>query len=144
MTNWRCIAMVIASLSLAASPADAQTLHTASRPYLQQKNPRNLDAVQLLEQQTSISERRVRFEWDNVAGATEYVLSGKWTSPPSWTVHASEFRVTRKLAKEWDDEKVLFDVVLPAGTHSWQVVAVFQSITSGDFGHPTLKAFEIK
>lgn len=144
MTTWRRIAIVLASLSLAASLADAQALRTASRTELEQRNPRHLDAVQLLEQKPSNNALRVRFEWDRVPGATQYVLSGKWTSPPSWAVHTGEFHVTAASAKQWDDEKVLFDAVLPPGTHSWQVVAVFQSITSGDFGHPTIKAFEIK
>jgi hypothetical protein len=140
----RCIAIVIASVSVAAFDANAQALRAVSRAESQERNPRHLDAVQLLEQRTSSNAVRVRFEWDHVPGATQYVLTGKWTTPPSWTVRTTEFRVTPKDAKRWDDETVLYDVVLPAGNHSWQVVAVFRSITSGDFGHPTLKSFEIK
>ena len=137
------VAIAIASVSIAASVANGQAVN-GSRAETRERNPQRLDAVQLLEQRTSSNALRVRFEWDNVPGATQYVLMGKWTTPPSWTVRASEFRVTPQLAKQWDDEKVLFEVLLPAGNHSWQVVAVFRSITSSDFGHPTLKSFEIK
>jgi hypothetical protein len=138
------IVIAIANVSIAASAASAQALRPVSRAELQERNPRHLDAVQLLEQRTSSNAVRVRFEWDNVPGATQYVLTGKWTTAQSWTVSTAEYRVTPKDAKRWGDETVLYDVLLPAGNHSWQVVAVFRSITSGDFGHPTLKSFEIK
>lgn len=140
----RRIAIVVAGAFIAANDVNAQALRAVSRTDSQERNPKHLEAVQLLEQRTSSNAVRVRFEWDQVPGATQYVLTGKWTTPPSWTVRTTEFRVMPKDAKRWDDETVLFDVVLPAGNHSWQVVAVFRSITSGDFGHPTLKSFEIK
>ena len=140
----RCVALVIASASIAAFDANAQASGAVSRGEAQERNPRRLDAVQLLEQRQSNNAARVRFEWDHVPGATQYVLIGKWTTPQSWTVRSAEYRVTRKDAKRWDDEAVLYDVVLPSGNHSWQVVALFRSAASGDFGHPTLKSFEIK
>lgn len=109
-----------------------------------ERNPRRLDAVQLLDQRVPGNSVRVRFEWDHVPGVTQYILSGKWTTPPSWTIHAGEYRVTQKIAADWNDEKVSFEVRLPAGNHSWQLVAVGRSATSGDFEHPTLKSFEIR
>lgn len=144
MITWLRVAIVVASVSVATSSASAQALPAAARTDARERNPRHLDAVQLLEQRASNNALRVRFEWDRVPGATQYVLSGRWTSPPSWAVHTGEFRVTPASAKQWDDEKVLFDVTLPAGNHSWEVVAVFRSASSGDFEHPTIKSFEIK
>jgi hypothetical protein len=134
-------ALLIASLVAGlASRGGAQAAH----PEPAFRNPRKLDAVQLLDQRTPNNSIRVRFEWDPVPGATEYILSGKWTSARSWTIHSEEYRVNQKAATQWSEEKVAFEASLPAGNHSWQLVAVFRSLASGDWEHPTLKSFEIK
>ena len=52
--------------------------------------------------------------------------------------------MNQKAATLWSEEKVVFEASLPAGNHSWQLVAVFRSLASGDWEHPTLKSFEIK
>lgn len=127
-----------------SSGAQAASLRAGSRSDALVRNPAHFEAVQLLDQHPLANAFRVRFEWDQVSGATQYVLSGRWTTPPSWTMHSTEFRVTRGAAKEWGDERVSFDVTLPRGNHTWELVAVFRSIDSGDFEHPTLKSFEIK
>ena len=129
--------------STTSASAQAALRASASREAVE-RNPRRLDVVQLLDQPSPNGSERVRFQWDQVPGATEYVLSGKWTSHPSWTIHSSEHRVTQKTASEWNAEKVLFELTLPAGNHSWELVAVFRSSTSGDFEHPTSKSFEIR
>ncbi len=134
-------AVVIAFLIGATSSASAQA---AAHPESRERNPHKLDAVQMLDQRAANNSIRVRFEWDQVPGATEYVLSGKWTSSRSWTIHASEYRVNQKVATQWKDDKVSFETLLPAGNHSWQLVAVFSSLASGDWEHPTTKSFEIK
>ena len=134
-------ALVIASLVAGlATRGGAQAAHPESGV----RNPRKLEAVQLLDQRTANNSIRVRFEWDPVPGATEYILSGKWTAARSWTIHSEEYRVNQKAATQWNDDKVSFETSLPAGNHSWQLVAVFRSLASGDWEHPTLKSFEIK
>ena len=132
------IAFLLASVS---AQGDAQAAAHAEAAL---RNPRKLDAVQLLDQRTPNNSIRVRFEWDPVPGATEYILSGKWTSSRAWTIHSEEYRVNPKVAALWNDDKVSFETSLPPGNHSWQLVAVFRSLASGDWEHPTLKSFEIK
>jgi len=140
----RFLVIVLGSM-IAAAPAFAQSASgTAARVNATEKNPRRLEVVQLLDQRASGNLPRVRFEWDPVRGATQYILTGKWTTPPSWTIHSGEYRVTQKVASEWNDEKVSFEITLPAGSHSWQLIALSRSAASGDFEHPTLKSFEIK
>ena len=131
------LALLIVSLSRSGG-AQTAGIESALR------NPRKLDAVELLDQRTSNNSIRIRFEWDPVPGATEYILSGKWTSPRAWTLHSEEYRVNKKVALQWNEDKVSFEATLPAGNHSWQLVAVFRSLASGDWEHPTLKSFEIK
>jgi hypothetical protein len=108
------------------------------------RNPQRLEAVQLASSRAVKQQPRVRFVWDRVNGATEYVLIGKWTSSPAWTVHTVEYRVTPRLATDWGTEKIVFDVAVPSGSHSWEVVAVFGAIESADFQRPTVKSFEIR
>ena len=142
----RVVTFVVGASCVAVNPLGAQqlSLRADSRPASDFRNPRQLDAVQVLEQERTSSEYRIRFEWDTVPGATQYLLSGKWTTPPSWTVQSREIRVTRDKTRQWDDEKILFDVSLPAGNHTWELVALFKSAESGDFEHPTRKSFAIK
>jgi hypothetical protein len=142
--TWRFAVVVLAACAASSSSSAQAAFRAPARSEIVERNPKRLDAVQLLVQPVSNNSQRVRFEWDQVPGATQYVLSGKWTSVPSWTIHSGEYRVTQKVATSWDDEKVRFEVTLPAGNHSWEVVALFRSVSSGDFEHPTLRSFEIK
>ena len=108
------------------------------------RNPRYLHAMELLAQRPAGAQPRVRFEWEQVNGAHEYVLTGRWTTAPSWTMHAGEFRVTPRNAVTWDARHVLFEVPLPEGSHSWRVVAVIGPRDLSDFENPTLLSFEVR
>jgi hypothetical protein len=109
------------------------------------RNPRRLAAVQLLTNRQPGAAPRVRFEWDQVAGTREYLLTGRWTKPPSWAVQSGEYRVTRRIATSWDAQYVQFDLWLPEGHHSWRIVALFGPRgDAGDFANPTLVSFDIR
>jgi hypothetical protein len=110
------------------------------------RNPHELKAVELLAQRRPGVPPRVRFDWDQVAGANEYLLRGHWTTPTSWSVHTTDYRVTPKTATTWGGagQHVQFDVTLPEGHHSWTVVALFGSGGVGDFGRPTAVTFELR
>jgi hypothetical protein len=86
----------------------------------------------------------VRFEWDQVPGATEYLLSGQWTSGPSWAMQSREFRVTQRAATSWQPDRVSFDISLPEGSHSWRLVALFGPRDVGDFESPTPVSFDVR
>lgn len=107
-------------------------------------NPRRLQAVELLAQHQPGVPPRVRFEWDQVQGAREYLLKGRWTTPPSWTLKTSDYHVTQQIATSWDARRVRFDVSLPEGHHSWTVVALFGDADAGDFANPTALSFELR
>jgi hypothetical protein len=108
------------------------------------RNPQRLRAVQLLDQQALGVAPRVRFQWDQVPGAVAYVLMGQWTTPTSWIVRSHEYRVTRRTATRWKDERVCFEASLPVGAHSWRVVAIFGPNDAGDFEHPAQLSFELR
>lgn len=108
------------------------------------RNPRQLRAVQLLSQRQSGVPPRVRFEWDAVAGAREYVLRGRWSEPPSWTLETREYRITPQVATRWEARRVQFDLSLPEGHHSWTIVALFGPGEIGDFANPTSFSFELR
>ncbi|HEY2162674.1 MAG TPA: hypothetical protein VGH04_01730 [Gemmatimonadaceae bacterium] len=110
------------------------------------RNPRELKAVEILAQRRPGVPPRVRFEWDQVAGAHEYLLRGHWTTPTSWSVRASDYHVTPKTATTWGGagQNVEFDVTLPEGHHSWTVVALFGTSGVGDFASPTAVTFELR
>lgn len=108
------------------------------------RNPHHLRAVELLAQRRPGVPPRVRFEWDQVTGAREYALTGRWTKPPSWTMQTNDYRVTAQTATSWDAERVQFDVTLPEGHHSWKVVALFGAGGVGDFANPTPFSFELR
>jgi len=108
------------------------------------RNPQRLRAVQLLDQRAPGVAPRVRFEWDQVRGAMEYVLAGQWTTPTSWAVRSREYRVTRRSATGWRSERVWFEVSLPVGAHSWRVIAIFGPNDAGDFEHPAQVSFELR
>jgi len=107
-------------------------------------NPRQLRAMQLLDRRKAGVAPRIRFEWDPVVGARGYVLAGRWTSPPSWTIQSEEHRVTPQNAAVWESRRVAFEVSLPEGTHSWSVVALFGPHEHGDFDHPTAVSFDVR
>jgi hypothetical protein len=86
----------------------------------------------------------VRFEWDQVEGAREYVLTGRWTSPPSWAIEKREFRVKAANATTWDAHRVAFEVALPEGSYSWALVTMFGPKGNGDFANPTLLSFDVR
>ena len=128
------LAVIVLALTLLPSPRQEVM-----------RNPHRLAAVQLLAERRPGVAPRVRFEWDQVSGAHEYLLTGRWTNPPSWTVQTGEYRVTPRIATSWDARHVQFDVSLPEGHHSWRVVALFgQRGDAGDFANPTLVSFEIR
>ena len=134
----RCVVMMrigVLAFALALLPAAQQTVI---------RNPRQLRAMQLLTQRQSGVLPRVRFEWDAVAGAHGYLLSGRWANPLSWTLASGEYRVTRQVATRWDAQRVQFDVSLPEGHHSWRVVALFGTDDVGDFARPTTYSFELR
>ena len=110
------------------------------------RNPRELKAIELLGERRSGVLPRVRFEWDQVAGAHEYLLKGRWTSPRSWSVQTTDYQVTPKTATSWGGagQRVQFDVTLPEGHHSWTVIALFGNGGVGDFANPTNVSFELR
>jgi len=119
-------------------------LQRAQQPVM--RNPRELKAAELLAQRRPGVPPRVRFEWDQVAGAHEYLLRGQWTTPTSWTVKSTDYHVTPTTATSWGGagQRVQFDVTLPEGHHSWTVVALFGTSRAGDFGSPTAVTFELR
>jgi hypothetical protein len=124
-------------------------LVVAALPGAQQptvRNPHELKAVELLAQRRPGTPPRVRFEWDQVAGAHEYLLRGRWTTSTTWNVQTTDYRVTPRTATTWGraGQRVQFDVTLPEGHHSWAVVALFGTSRAGDFGRPTAVTFELR
>ena len=121
-------------------------------------NPHGLHATAALEHRAPGTTTRVRFEWDQVSGARAYLLSGQWTSPPSWTVQRREYRVTVRNARSWTARSVAFEAALPEGNHSWGLVALFgQRLASrdtggaaaaarlvGDYANPTTLTFDVR
>jgi len=107
-------------------------------------NPRQLRALQVLDRRKPGVAARVRFEWDPASGARRYVLTGHWTSPPSWAVQSEQHRVTSQNATEWESHRVAFEVTLPEGFHSWSVVALFGPDEHGYFNHPTTASFDVR
>jgi hypothetical protein len=107
------------------------------------RNPQRPKAVMLLSPRPA-GKVNVRFQWDQVRGATQYVLTGRWTTAPSWTVHSAEYHVTPKVASKWSAEEVSFEMLLPSGSHSWEIVALFGGIETADFDRPALLSFEIR
>jgi hypothetical protein len=112
-------------------------------------NPRELRATQALARRDPGDSAHVRFEWDSVSGAREYVLSGRWTSPPSWAVHTRQIRVNVRNAAQWTARRVTFETDIPEGNHSWSVVAVFSTPQSGgkavaDTVNPTTLSFDVR
>jgi hypothetical protein len=146
----RAVAMVLATAMLASvvgaqkavvPPAPAAP---AAVPALRQGNPPALAATELLDRAAPGVAPRVRFEWAPVSGATAYVLTGRWTDGHSWEVHSQEYRVTARNATDWRPTRVVFDISLPRGSHSWQLVAVAGPNDAGDFEHPVRLSFDLR
>lgn len=107
-------------------------------------NPKRLTAVQLLEPTRPGLAPHVRFEWDQVPDARAYLLYGRWANAESWTMQSREFRVTPRSATRWETTRVAFDVALPQGSHSWNLVALVGTGETGNFGAPTPLSFELR
>jgi len=142
------VAMVVATSAaprrlVLRGTAAPDTVHTFRGRFVP-RNPPRLRALQLLERRVPGSSPRVRFEWDQVTGATEYLLSGQWTSGPSWAMQSREFRVTQRVATSWQPDRVSFDISLPEGSHSWRLVALFGPRDVGDFESPTPVSFDVR
>lgn len=133
---------VIAAHQRAQAASPRAAAHAAPGRAL--RNPRKLSAIQLLEPTHPGRTPHVRFEWDPVPDAREYVLFGQWVSEDSWTVQTREFHVTPRTATIWDAERIAFDAALPEGSHSWNLVALYAPNNGGDFETPTLLSFELR
>ena len=107
-------------------------------------NPRRLRALQLLDRREPGVAARVRFEWDPVPGARRYSLTGRWTTPPSWTIKSATYGVAAHNATAWEPHRIALELSLPQGTHSWSVVALLGAREHGDFAHPTSVSFEVR
>jgi hypothetical protein len=128
--------------SLVAQPPGGKTSPTV--PVSELKNPKFLRAAELLERRAPGEAPRVRFEWEHVAGAKEYLLRGNWAAGVDWTLRAAEYRVTPATATAWSGGTVTFEISLPAGDHSWSVVAVKESQVVADFARPTRLTFKLE
>ena len=134
------LALVLA-LTAAAARGDAQEPGAARGP-VAPRNPPAMRAVQL--DAAGRPSSRVRFEWAPVAGAEAYLLTGEWVTRQSWAKHAHRVRVTPESALRWTRELVSIELTLPAGTHSWKLVAVSGPDDLGDFERPTQLPFEVR
>ncbi len=130
-----------------ASPATttrAATPPTALAEGAAGRNPSTFRAAQLLDRRPPGVAPRIRFAWETVPGSPAYALIGRWTDAQSWAMRSQEFRVTARTATSWDDTQVTFDVSLPVGAHSWQLVALFGPNDTGDFARPSHVAFDLR
>ena len=103
-----------------------------------------LRVVQLLEYRPAGADARVRFEWDQVSGAREYRLVGRWTGTMSWIVKTREYAVTTRSATIWTSQRVTFEVPIPLGNHSWRLLAAFGPNDLRMLGDSTPVSFAIK
>ncbi len=137
--------VLIAVMGLLPTRADAQS--PAGQPPGRHPavltNPTTLRASELLAPRGPGADARVLFEWDPVPQAREYVLQGRWIDPGTWALSSREYRVNPQNADRWTPDRVLFQVSLPPGSHSWTVVAVFDSDGIGDFARPTHVSFDL-
>lgn len=137
------------AVAVAAAPAQVRPLPdsagrrvTSSGDIARRDHP--LKAVQLLEYRPVGADVRVRFEWDQVRGAREYWLLGRWTGAVSWTIHTRDYRVTSTTATTWTGERVTLEVALPQGNHSWRLVAVLGPHDVRAVGDSTPLSFAVK
>ena len=127
-----------------SAPGSRASARQQGRTTTNNRSPRRLRAVQLLASRAPGVEPRVQFEWDQVSGAHEYLLSGKWTGTQSWTMRSREFHVMPANATTWDAQRVTFAVSLPQGSHSWKVVALFNADDVPDLDDATTVSFDLR
>lgn len=128
-----------ALLVLACTTARAQETRAArAEPH----NPPALRASQPLGPDRAPP--RVRFEWEQVAGAQSYLLVGEWMTRQSWAKQSRRVRVTPGNARAWTSAQVSIELELPAGAHSWTLVAVSGPDDLGDFAQPARLSFEVR
>lgn len=125
-----------------AAPSALETGATTATPT--RRNPSTFRATQLLGLRQPGVAPRVRFEWEQVPGAPEYVLTGRWTDAQSWALRSQEYRVTARTATRWEGGRVTFDVSVPEGNHSWKLVAVFGLHDAGDFANAAHVSFDVR
>jgi hypothetical protein len=76
------ITLLDSSIAPAQESRPMQTGRAITLPVM--RNPSQLRAARQLERTTADSLPRVRFEWEQVTGASAYLLSGQWTTTRSW------------------------------------------------------------
>jgi hypothetical protein len=141
----RVAAVWCAGVALAASSVRAaQGRGSATSPGTVARHEHPLRAVQLLEYRPTGSDARVRFEWDQVSGAREYRLVGRWTGTVSWVVRRREYSVTARTATSWSPQRVTYEVVLPLGNHSWRLVGLFGPNDARIVGDSTPLSFAVR
>lgn len=140
---------VVIVLAEGALPAQQRTDSSESRRATRSTssvtgNDSPLRAMQVLEYRPIGAAARVRFEWDQVRGAREYVLAGRWTGTVAWTVRTREYAVTPRSATSWTPRRVTLEVALPEGNHSWKLIAVFGPNETRAVGDSTLLSFAVR
>lgn len=108
------------------------------------RNPAFLRATQVLARRQPGEAPRVRFQWERVPGATEYLLKGSWAAGRGWALNSKEYRVTAASATVWGPELITYEVSLPAGDHSWTVVALARDPATADFATPARLSFRLE
>ena len=136
--------LVTVASTLPAQRAPIAQGQPSRAPNTKARNPHSLNAVQLLARGGPAREERVRFQWDQVDGARGYLLLGRWTQPTSWTIQSRAYRVGPTNATSWASDHLTFEVLLPPGSHSWRVTALFGDRLVGDTATATTFAFDIK
>ncbi len=135
------VSLILGCLGIGAAPAQT----TANPPVeaAAMRNPATFKAVTDLTRREPGVATRVRFEWERVAGVTEYLLRGLWMDPRTWYPEQREYRVSVRNASAWSDARVSFEISLPRGAHSWTLVALHGSRELGDFARPAQVSFDL-
>lgn len=136
----RLLLAMLAVLRFTGPALEAQNAPAAPHAI---RNPAWLRAHEVLERREPGHGLRVRFEWEQVAGATSYVLAGRWSDERSWATRSMEVLVTPGTADQWQDDVVVVELLLVPGTHSWSVVAATER-SLGDLANPARHTFEIR
>jgi len=143
------VALTALTLCVAASLGAQKPMTVVRQPLAEtaaiaERNPKTFRATQLLDVRRPGVAPRIRFEWEQVPGSQEYVLTGRWTNAQSWELRSHEYRITARSATRWENGRVTFDISLPEGNHSWKLVAVFGPNDAGDYAHPAHVSFDIR
>jgi hypothetical protein len=136
------IALLESSIASAQESRPMQAGRAITLPVM--RNPSQLRAARQLDRSTADSLPRVRFEWEQVTGASAYLLSGQWTTTRSWAKQTRQIRVTTTHATTWTRERVAIELLLPPGSHSWKLVSLYGVDDVGDFDRPTQLSFEVR